>query len=187
MGSFEDAVWRQLVDQHAADCVQIPARQEQFVLRPFVGAVGTGVVVAAVAAAVLVLVLVMGGFTNSQPAYALTQNPDGSVTVSLTEISTGIPALNAEFAKLGIRETVIPIEATCTGQAPGALSAGLTSMTQKVTVSNRWIPNGQLGYLAAEQLPDGKVLLASGTTAPPVPTCFPRVEGQGFAPASQGS
>ncbi len=177
MSSFEDALWRHLADQRAADRIAIPLETPR---RPrlLVGAFSTLVVAAVLAA----LLLVLGVTAGSQPAYALTRNADGSITVSLSDIATGIPALNAKFAALGIRETVIPVQAACTDSSSGPLSSGVTSMTQTVTVSNQWIPAGEVGFLAAKQLSDGQILLASGTAAPPAPKCFREVGAMGSAP-----
>ena len=169
MGSFEDAVWRHLVHHHAADRAQAPVRREQDRTRLLVAAVSAVVLAGVIAAAVVVL----RAATSTESAYALTQQQDGSVTVSLTDIAAGIPALNAEFAKRGIRETVIPIEPECAASPSGPFSVGLTSMTPAVTVSNKSIPANEQGFIAAKELPDGKILLASGTAPPPVPPCLP--------------
>jgi len=51
--------------------------------------------------------------TTAPPAYAVTRNPDGSVTVTINEPATGMPQLNAKFAEMGINETVVPVQANC--------------------------------------------------------------------------
>jgi hypothetical protein len=176
MSSFEDAIWTHLVDQHGADRVEfrVPVAPKRRV-RP--AAVTAGAAVLAVA--VVVVVLVLSASTSAPPAYALTPVGGSSYTVSLNEISTGIPALNAKFAQLGIRETVVPIKAGCTASSFDPVQAGSGSMTQTVTVSNRSIPAGAQGFIAAEQGPDGHVLLAQGTTTQPIPSCFPTTTSSG--------
>ena len=66
---------------------------------------------AAVATATVVLVL--GGTTTTQPAYALVQHPDGSVTVTVHNLQTAERPLNSRLAALGINERIIPISDTC--------------------------------------------------------------------------
>jgi outer membrane murein-binding lipoprotein Lpp len=177
VSSFEDAIWTHLVDYHAADRVEFraptpPKRR----VRP-VAATAGGLVLAA---AVVVVVLVLGASTTAPPAYALTRVAGGTYTVSLNDISTGIPALNAKFAQLGIRETAVPIKAGCTASSFDPVQAAPGALTQTVTVSDREIPAGTRGFIAAEPGPDGHVLLAQGTTAQPIPSCFPTTTSSGI-------
>jgi hypothetical protein len=170
MSSFDDAIWRHLVDRHGADRVEVPAPTVTRRVRPFAASAAIGGSAAAIAAVVLVL----GGTTATPAAYALTPNGDGTYTVSLNNLATGIPALNAKFKDLGIRETVIPIEANCAeSELFGPFAYPGASMSEKVTVGNKWLAPGQRGFLAAKQMPDGKVLLAIGSSANPLPPCFP--------------
>lgn len=179
MSSFEEAIWAHLVDQHDADRAEFRVREApKHAAHPVATAAGVAVLVAAVVAAVLVLVL--GASTSAPPAYALTQAASGSYTVSLNDISSGIPALNAKFAQLGIHETVVPIEADCTASSFDPVQAVSESMTQTVTVSNQSIPVGAQGFIAAEGRPNGQVLLAQGTTAQPIPSCFPSTTSSGI-------
>jgi outer membrane murein-binding lipoprotein Lpp len=178
MSSFEDAIWVHLVDHHAADRVEfrLPATTPRRKVRPVAAAAGAAVL----AVAVIVVVLVLSASTSTPPAYALTPVGGGSYTVSLNDISTGVPALNAKFAQLGIRETAVPIKAGCTASSFDPVQAAPGSMTQTVTVSNRQIPPGARGFIAAEQGPDGHVLLAQGSTAQPIPSCFPTTTSSGI-------
>jgi hypothetical protein len=168
MSSFEDAIWTHLVDQHGADrfVYHLPPRPTRTV-RP--RAVSAGLLLLAAAAAAIVIVL--SPSTSPAPAYALTRVADGSYTVSLYDISRGVPALNAKFRQLGIRETVVPVRAGC--KAPPFLVASPGSMSQTVTVTNRYIPSGRRGFIAAEKRPNGRIGLAQGTTAQPIPPCLP--------------
>jgi hypothetical protein len=105
--------------------------------------------------------------------------------VSLYDVSNGVPALNARFAELGIRATVVPVVAGCTASSfdPVELTPG--SMSQTVTISNRYIPRGSRGYIAAERLPNGRIGLALGNSARPIPSCFPITTSHGVpGPAS---
>jgi hypothetical protein len=177
MSSFEEAIWAHLVDQHDADRVEfrVPTPSKRSV-RPVGVTAGAGVL----AAAVVAVLLVLSVSSSAPPAYALTRAAGGSYTVSLNDISTGIPALNAKFAQLGIRETVVPIEAGCTASSFDPVQAGPGSMTKTVTISNRSIPVGARGFIAAQQRPNGQVLLAQGTTEQPIPSCFPSATSSGI-------
>lgn len=66
---------------------------------------------AVVAAVTAVLSLV--ATTTTQPAYALVQHPDGSVTVTVHNLRTALAPLNARLAALGIKERMIPITDSC--------------------------------------------------------------------------
>src|SRR5437764_8149943 len=68
---------------------------------------------AAVAATTVALVFVLGGTTATQPAYALVQHADGSVTVTVHNLQAAERPLNARLAALGINERIIPISDTC--------------------------------------------------------------------------
>jgi hypothetical protein len=124
-----------------------------------------------VAAAAVAAVLITGAGTSTAPAYALTHNPDGSITVTLHDLTTGIPQLNAKFKQMGINETVIPVEANCTTLG---LVAGPGSMDESVTLSpgHANLSPGDVGVLAAEELPDGQIAIGIGATRPPLPACF---------------
>ncbi|MGO9956009.1 MAG: hypothetical protein ACLP50_08505 [Solirubrobacteraceae bacterium] len=126
----------------------------------------------AVVAIIAAVVLIVSATTGASPAYALTQNGDGSITISLSNLTTGISQLNARLQQMGINYTVIPITQNCTtstavlGTAPGSLSETITIGTQNTELA------GVDGYLAAEQLPNGQIGLAVGGMQAPLPTCF---------------
>ena len=178
MSSFEEAIWAHLVDHHDADRVQfrVPTPPRPRRLRPVAATASA----ALLGAAVVAVVLVLSASTSTHPAYALTQAADGSYTVSINDISTGIPELNAKFAQLGIRATVVPIQAGCTASSFDPVQAAPGSMTQTVTVSSQGIPVGARGFIAAEQRPDGQVLLALGNSERPIPSCFPPTTSSGI-------
>ncbi len=136
---------------------------------------------AALAAAV---VLLSSASTTTTPAYALTRHADGSITITLNELTTGIPTLNAKFHELGIDETVIPISAGCQshdGSGPivmhpdpmfeyqGSISTTYTPRAQQ----RHPAPQGFHYVLAAKRLPNGKILGFIGALKAPIPTCLP--------------
>jgi hypothetical protein len=135
------------------------------------------------AATIAVIVLAFGATTNAPPAYALTRHPDGSITITLSELTTGIPALNAKLEKLGIDETVIPITADCSTRGSGNLVMhpnpmyeynGSISTTYTPRAAQRHpAPPGFHYVLAAKRLPNGKLLGFIGALKPPIPACLP--------------
>lgn len=133
------------------------------------------------------MIVVINATTNAAPARALTSNGNGTYTLTLNDMATGIPALNAKLAQLGIRETVVPITVGCKAASSllsiDPVQEGHGSINQTVTVGNQWIPAGWHGFMAAKQMPGGQVLLAAGTTPQPIPRCFPATP-HNFHPAS---
>lgn len=168
MSNIEDTLWNHLVEHHGADCAQTRSvTTSRTRSRPVViGTAATGVAAVAVAA-----VLVVSATTTTPPAYALTPHADGSYTLTIHELATAVPQVNAEFAKLGINAKAIPVKSNCTNTAPFP-GPGPLNMSQSITIDNADIPAGTTGLVAAEQTPTG-VRLAMGTTAAsPLPACF---------------
>ena len=177
MTTFEDRIWQHLVDHHRADRVDFPTpAPARRAARPRVA----GAAVAAVlAAAVAAIVFALSASTSPTPAYALTRAADGSYRVALYDLSRGIPALNARFAQLGIRATAVPIVAGCSASSFEP-EIGPGSTTESVTVRDSSIPPGTRVFIAAELLPNGRIALALGDTANPIPDCFPTRTSHGI-------
>jgi hypothetical protein len=147
-----------------------------FLRRP-IPMIGSG---AAVAGAVTVAALLASPAT--QPAYALTQNADGTVTVTINDVEAAAPALNAKFAAMGIDERVVPVEANCpTSNSSSAIFQDPMFADPKATTSDtftfypghKYLEPGYTGVIAAEQLPNGEIATAIEAIATPVPICFP--------------
>jgi hypothetical protein len=173
MTRFEDVIWQDLVANHCADQVRTQATAHM----PTRGyrvprlAVGAGGIAAAAAAAVLVF----SGTSGTPPAYALTANGDGSYTLTINDLQTAIPEVNAEFAKLGVHAKAIPVTSTCTASDTAGIPLfeyGKASMSESMTVDNANIPAGWTAFLAVEQMPDGQIAMALGTTPAPLPGCL---------------
>jgi hypothetical protein len=137
--------------------------------------------VAAVAAAAVLLLT--SASTTTTPAYALTRHADGSITITLSQLTTGIPALNTKLHQLGIDETVIPITAGChspDGSGPIVMYPnpmfeynGSISTTYTPRYDQRHpAPPGFHYVLAAKRLPNGKILGFIGALKAPIPTCL---------------
>lgn len=171
MSSFEDGLWERLVEEHDAHLVSLGGTRRKG--RPRGVLVG-GSVAACAATVTVAVVLAAGATTGTSPAYALTDNPDGTVTVTISDLATAVPELNARFAQMGIDATVVPIEPGCTTNDPALFVNSQETMTTTLTLTpgHEYLAPGDTGVLAAEQLSDGEVALAVEAMKPPVPSCF---------------
>ena len=152
MSKFEDHLWREFVREHGNDLAQMARRsvKQSRRVRPRL-VVGTGVGLVGVGS---VLALVLGATTTS-PAFAVTRNHDGTVTVSVLR-SAGIAGANAKLHRLGIRAQVLPqVPVRCRDRS---LMAGQGAPAPKGTVTDaRWT-------IDPRQVPAGRTL---ALTPPP--------------------
>lgn len=107
MNRFEDRLIGDLMEQHGPALAELqrggPTKRSR---RPL-WLSGAVVVIAAVIATSVTLA---GG--GSTPAYAVTQNPNGTVTLTLTEMA-GITGANAELRKMGLPVLVVSTADDC--------------------------------------------------------------------------
>jgi len=156
MSNFEDHLWREFVREHGDALTKMPrptarpARRARprLVIGTGLGLVGTGGVVA----------LVLGATTTS-PAFAVTRNHDGTITVSIKR-SSGIAGANAKLHQLGIRATVM-------SQAPSDCTPTLShpTGTQSASAPSREITNAHW-TIDPRQIPADSTL---ALTPPPIP------------------
>ena len=109
MTSFEDTVWRRLVDEHEADQATVPMPTPRRRPRPLLLTTG---MTALAAVAVVVAVLLLGASTSAPPACAVvTDNHNGTVTLMIRRFADpGTRAgVDRELAQLGVRARVVPI------------------------------------------------------------------------------
>jgi hypothetical protein len=131
MSEFEDNLWLEVVREHADELARIGRPAPRRASRPQLLA-GTTVGVAAMAtAAVLVL-----GASTSPPAFAVSRNPDGTVTVNLMH-SSGIAGANAKLAAMGVRAQIEQPAKT----PPKLVCPGGTTPT--ITFDPASIPSGE--------------------------------------------
>lgn len=119
---FEDRLLAELLEQHGAVLAdapvlpQIPARRAR--ARSWLGLparrlLPAGALALALATALVALVTGLGsGGGGVTPAYAVVQNGDGTVTVTIREL-LGIDGANRELRTLGVRARVVPSEGSC--------------------------------------------------------------------------
>jgi len=111
MTKIEDRLWADLIQEPGASralAAAQPLRRRRSSRRAPLAAGALVLLVAIVAAAIT---LTAG--TSTTPAYAVTVNPDGSVSVTLTEV-LGVSGANEALARLGVRARIAQIEAGCT-------------------------------------------------------------------------
>jgi hypothetical protein len=120
--------------------------------------------------------------TSASPAFAVTKNPNGTVDVTLSDLSD-LPALNQQLAKDGIPVTAVPLSTSCSataainnpsGESSPSISASGQETTDVVTIDPSQIPSGEVGVLGASQTASGQIQLMFGETTPPAPSCLNR-------------
>lgn len=151
---------------------------------------GTAAAVAAASAAVLA----MSAATTAPPAFAVTNNPDGSVTITLNEL-TGVSALNAKLASMGVAVRAVPVVSGC--KAPAQVVGPDGSLQPASTLAVSRLPNSprtgtqatlQTITVAPPQTPGQTEILAASTTG--IDLLQQTVQGQVpscVAPAGSGS
>jgi hypothetical protein len=172
MGRFEDRLWSDLVQQHGSELALAPRPAPRRRRTP--PALLTGGA-AGVLGTATVLALTLDA-TTSTPAFAVTNNSDGTVTVTIHDIA-GVGAANAELARLGVRATAVPAVSGCTAPVTrepeyrfaGALRPNAASYA--VTIKPGAIPRGDTLVLAARQLSTDRVELGAMLVRGSAPAC----------------
>jgi len=174
MTKFADQLFDDLLREHGSTLARTrpSAPRRHFAMRRTLLAAAAASAAAAAAAGVLVA----GGGT---PAYAVTANSDGTVTVAVHQES-GIAGANAKLAQLGDSQVVVvPFGTSCPSPNPPAVSGKHTmisvgsevSKNGSVTVRAKGIPAGDILVVAFET--SGRTRLGLSTLAsPPAPSCL---------------
>ena len=179
MTKFADQLFDDLMREHGAALATPPATappKRRLVTRPLLLTAGAaGLAVAATGG-----VLAAGGGT---PAYAVTANPGGSVTLAVFQQS-GIAGANAKLRTLGDKQVVlVPVKAGCPSvsgltkpAASGHASGRVTVSTPRsgdgsVTVDAHGIPAGAVLVVAVETTGKGTSVGVAGLTTEPAPSC----------------
>jgi hypothetical protein len=128
-------------------------------------------------------VLSLAATTTTQPAFALVQHPDGSVTVTVHNLRTALTPLNARLAALGIKERMIPITDACPRSRSNVAFVYTVKRSQfpqlRWTFTRReYLPRGLWGYIGLGRSDRGRLRLAQGAMKPPLPRCFNSKLGQ---------
>ena len=189
MSNFEDQLWSQLVRERGEQMRAAPeavaalassvtdtrpaARRSRSLRRPAL-LTGSALGIAGLATAGVF------ALTSASPAFAVTKNPDGTVAISLSDLSD-LPALNQKLAQDRVPVTVVPLSASCSataainnvsGEGTPNISADHQKTTDVVTIDPSQIPSGDIGVLGASETASGQIGLVFGDTAPPAPSCL---------------
>jgi hypothetical protein len=169
MSRFEDRLWMDLVEQHGALLAAAPARTFTPTLEPalprrlprLVPAASIGLALAAVLT-VLVIALTPGGGGNA--AYAVSSNPNGTISVTIEEL-VGVTGASRQLASLGVPVRVVTAEASCPSLPDkyrvARLSPGLSHQVASVSghsgaasvlVTPSAIPAGDTVLIGASEL-----------------------------------
>jgi hypothetical protein len=188
MNNFEDQLWSQLVRERGEQMRAAPGATAALAssvtatrpstlrasrLRRPAQLTGSALGIAGLATAgVLAL-------TSAPPAFAVTKNSDGTVAITLSDLSD-LPALNQKLAQDGVPVTAVPISTSCpatgainnpSGESGPSTQPGREA-TNLVTIDPSHIPSGDIGVLGASQTASGQVTLLFGDTTPPAPSCL---------------
>lgn len=178
MIKFEDQLFDDLMREHGsalANVVPAAPSKRRVTGRRAMLAAGGGLAIAAAIAGTLVA-------SSGTPAYAVTKNPDGTVTLAVYQKS-GIAGINAKLRQLGDQQVVVvPVEPGC--PSPGSLPkpavsghghmismAARRSSNGSVTVSAQGIPAGDIMVVGMETSGNTR-LTGSALTSPPAPSCL---------------
>lgn len=178
MTKFEDQLYADLMQQHgpALAGTRLPtASRRPIASRRALLATGAG----GVAVAAAVGALAAGGGT---PAYAVTTNHDGTVTLAVYQES-GIEQANAKLRQLGDRVVVVPVRPGCpsisslkapTIKAPVVSVESRISANGSITVHAQGVPAGDIivvGFGTSGHGADMGTSMDAMLTSPPAPSC----------------
>lgn len=177
--SFEDRLWDRLATDNAEQLATMSLEPSRFAVarqrRPSLPATLGGGLAAGALAGVAAFGL---GLWKAPPAFAVTMNGNGTVTVTLRDASA-IGALNKKLAAEGIQAKAIPVKAGCTDPPQSdpqvLLPADTHQTTIVVTINPATIPAGDSEVLSVQRLPSGRLSMFVGTFPLPVPNCVPPV------------
>ena len=190
MTKFADQLFDDLMREHGSTLSHIrpPVPQKRHVPGHWtllVAGAGTAAVAAAVAGTLVAGTGIPAHVGGGTPAYAVTRNPDGTVTLAVYKTS-GIAGANARLHQLGDNQVVIvPVGAGCPSlrslPAPAVplsghltVHAGSNATGGGITVNAEGIPAGDILVVGAVTSTSGKTTtteMGSKLTSPPAPSC----------------
>jgi hypothetical protein len=166
MSKIEERMWADLIREPGADQA-LAVRQPPTVRRrapraPL--AVGGLILLGAILAAALALT----AGTSTTPAYAVTVNTNGSVSVTLNEV-LGVSGANEALARLGVRARIAQIEAGCAQIGEQAFPPGHeVHELQERMVETQDVGEGFAGLawvIHPDAIPQGDTLLITAQLA----------------------
>lgn len=191
MARFEDRLWNELVEQHGALLAEPPAQIHSPARRR--GRVRRGGPLAALGLALAagLAALVIGLSANGgSSAYAVVTNPDGTVTVTVSEL-VGVGPANERLTELGLPVRIAPVQDGCPVSRrqlpfvhlpPEQTRALYETLGGRGGVSLRIdpsaIPHGDTLLLSAHELRPGFVALRGLVIEGAAPSCVAPVAGE---------
>ncbi|SFR13317.1 hypothetical protein SAMN04488564_103991 [Lentzea waywayandensis] len=172
MSRFEDNLWAELERGHAPVLLQSVATQRRLRMRRWMGA-AAGVVV--LGAAAVIAPVYFGG---TPPAYAVVDNPDGSVTLTIREVQRFEEA-TAKLRERGIPAIAVPLREGCveTGRSlkvpVAAVDFEFTAKESKITITPDGIPPDATVVLAADSGADVSIVAGGVYARDQLPGCLP--------------
>jgi hypothetical protein len=162
MTKFEDNLWREVEQKYGSELSEAPGPGHSRPLRgPVLAGTTLGIVGASTAA---VLVLTAAG---SSPAFAVTTQPNGNVSVVIRRIE-GIPGANRRLAQLGIHARAVRVADGCQVLPPPGTLRAVPITTLVRNGRRNWIGN-RISTLRAEirpaQIPSGRTLVIPAVRA----------------------
>jgi hypothetical protein len=137
----------------------------------------TGLGIAGLATAVVVA---LGAF-SAGAAYAVTTNPDGTVTITLSQFSA-LPALNQELAQDRLPLKAVPVTATCPFNPsvptpphiaiPPGSHNGLAPTDTITIATSDLVSERAVGVIGVKQTTSGHLLMMEAGTRAPGPPCI---------------
>lgn len=171
MSKFEDRLWSELVLDHGPQLASMTRIEVPYRSRRAPAAIGA----VALAGTIAAVALTATTGTSPSAAYAVSQSSDGTVSVTIKEIS-GVNGANAQLARLHVKVRVATVEAGCTatGQTvpipPTIVSNLVRPARQGWTIQPRLIPQDDTLVLSVRQIGT-----AAGTSygffRSPAPSC----------------
>ena len=193
MTKFADELFTDLMAEHGPALERVTPPVRRMVPRPVWLAAGVVGMAGAVTAGMAV-------FGSGTPAYAVTPNGDGTVTISINRMD-GVDGANGTLRSLGDRVVVVPVRPGCPGSI-GSLKAAKPAPHQDVrlgvsaqqdqsgtiTVDAHGVPAGDtmvVGVLQQAGLIEVTSVLITG----PAPSCVGSLlpPGKALIPASGSS
>lgn len=172
MGRFEDSLWTELQREHGQALLQNMAKRQSRRARRWVG----------IAAAVTVLgtgaLVASTYFGGAPPAYAVVDNPDGSVTLTIREVQRFEEA-TAKLRERGIPAIAVPLRDNCTETGRSlelpmaAVDFEFTAGASKVTIDPNRIPADATVVLATDNQSDHWIVTGGVYARDQLPVCLP--------------
>ena len=170
MASFEDRLWAHLVEEHGALLAEPAGRAPivQPARRPAPRLLRRGVLAGAAAAlaGALAAILIGLGSGGSPAAYAVTQNADGTVTVTIRQL-VGVTGADAKLRSLGLPVRAAPLRPSCPPSARSYRLVQLPSAEMHALVLPAGPPGNASRRIDPAAIPRGDTLLLAARERQP--------------------